>query len=282
MNRRSLILAGIAIASFAAAATQGVLLRRELKEGTTEVYTLKTEMKQTVDVGGMQQDLGINSSAKLTLKTGKIDPADGTAEVETIVSDMKTEADGAAAMMANDTEMPKEVKATGKLDARNRLMMKATKATGMMEMMMGASSPASSLSFVEFPDKEINVGDTWTVTVSKSPAYGNKEQTLIAKLMGDRDRVGGKVWVISVSGTLNLDMDMTEMMKDMPNNPMAGQKTTLKGTVELKGIALVDKTTGKTLEYTTDSISKNTVNLVDAGMTVESNGTVKTTLTLQK
>lgn len=283
MNRRVLVLAGIAIVSIAAAASQGVLLRRELKENASEVYSIKTEMKQVLTMGAMgDQDMGINSSMKMTLKTTKLDATSGEAEVESTITDIKTEADGVAAMMANQTETPKEIKTTGKLDARNRIKLAASKSPGMMEMMLGSSSPTSAMMFIEFPEKAVNIGDTWTVTLPKSPAYGNKEQTLNAKLESEKEVEGVKVWVISLAGKIKLDFDMSEMMKNMPNNPMAGQKASMKGDIDLTGEAYVDKSNGKTIQFTTNSKTKNTVNLEDMGMTIDATGTAKTTLTLQK
>ena len=283
MNRKAIVLTGIAVISLAAAAGQGVMLRRELKENATEVYSIKTEMKQSLTIGAMgDQELAINSSMKLTLKTGKLDATTGEAGVESVITDIKTETDGVAAMMGDQAEVPKEIKSTGTLDARNRIKLAAPKTQGLVEMMLGSSSPTSALMFIEFPEKAVNVGDTWTVTLPKSPAYGNKEQTLTAKLESEKEVDGTKVWVLSLAGKIKLDFDMTEMMKSMPNNPMAGQKATMKGDIDLTGEALVDKSNCKTIRCTTNSKTKNTVTLEDVGMTIDASGTAKTTLSLQK
>src|SRR5690242_9406123 len=131
----SLIVFGTLL-TLAIAAQQGVILRREVKENTTEVYDVKTELKQTVALESMgEQELGLISSLKMTLKTGKVDATSGEADVESIVSDIKTEAEGAAAMLAGQgPEMPKEIKTAGKLDARNRMKLTAVKGMGLMEL----------------------------------------------------------------------------------------------------------------------------------------------------
>lgn len=284
MNRRILLLCGLSLVALAVASTDGVLLRRQLKENTSEVYKVQADMKGLVTLPGMgDQDLAMVSTMKLTLKTNKVDAQKNEADVESIITDIQTKAEGMMQMaMDQSGPPPKEIKTSGKMDARNHMVMVAPKSSGMMEMMMSGSGPASSLLFIEFPESAVNVGDSWTFSLPKSPLYGKDIPVLTGKLVGDRDYQGAKVWVVGIEGKVKLDADMSEMLKDAPSNPMAGQKALMKGTVEISGEALVDKTTGQTLVYTTHSKSKSTVEMPDMGMSIDNTGTVKTTMTLQQ
>lgn len=285
MNRKALILSGLAIFSLAAAATQqGITLRRELKENGTEVYLMETDMKQTVSVPTLgDQDMGLTSTAKMTLKTGKIDPATGEAQIDSTVSDIKTQGEGMMQAMVDQQSgsVPKEVKSSGKIDARNRMKMVSQKTAGAAQMFMSASNAAASMVFVEFPEKPVNVGDTWTVSLPKSPVFGNKPADLTAKFVGEKDYQGAKAWAISVAGTVSLDADISEMMKGQANNPFEGQKVMLKGTIDITGEALIDKGSGRTLIYTTTSKSKTTTDLPGMG-SLDATGSTKTKMVYQK
>jgi hypothetical protein len=285
MHRRTFALVATAVfATLALAAHQGVVLRRELKENATEVYNMDTSVHMVVTVPSMgDQDVDMTSSMKYTLTMGKIE--NGQAAIESKVSDIKTKADGmlAQVMDQQQTSMPKEIVSKGKLDARNHLTLEAAKNSGgMMQLMVGSGSPASSLMFVEFPEKAVNVGDEWSMELPKSPMFGKEAPKVTAKLLGSKDFKGADCWQISVSGTINMDADLTEAMKSAPNNPMSGQKMTMKGKVKLNGEALVDKVTGKTLNYDVVADSTSKMEMPDMGMSIDSSGKIKTTLTLQK
>jgi hypothetical protein len=226
------------------------------------------------------QDLDLISTMKMTLKTGAIDPATGQATVDSTITDIKNKTEGGLAQMLDQQagQIPKEIKSSGKLDARNRLTLAPAKGSGMMEMLLGSSSPTSAFMFVAFPEKAVNVGDTWPVELPKSPMFGKEAPTITAKLTGEKD---GN-WIINVSGTIKIDADLTEMLKNAPNNPMAGQKALMKGTMDLTGEALVDKVTGKTTVYTTKSNTKSKMDMPDMGMSVDIAGTTTTTIKLQK
>ncbi|MFI5386158.1 MAG: hypothetical protein ACHQ50_08565 [Fimbriimonadales bacterium] len=285
MNKRALILAGFGIFCLAAAIPQGVLLRRDVKENTTEVYKLVNDIKQTLTIPSMgDQDANSSSSMTLTLKTTKVDPTSGQGDVESTISDIKMKSDGMGANAVDQIQasMPKEFKTTGKIDPRNHMVLAPAKGSGMLDAILGSSSPTSSLIFVEFPDKAVSVGDSWTFELPKSPFFGKAPQTLTAKLVGEKSYEGAQVWQISVSGIIKIDADLTEVMKNAPDNPLGGQKATMKGTIDLTGDALIDKQSGKTLAYSTSSKTKGAMELPDMGITIDSVGSAKTTMTLQK
>lgn len=274
MNKKAFIFAGIVIASIAAAAQQGVTLRRELKEDTSDVYKVQFDMKSTGNAAGTDFDLSINSSLKLTVKAGKKE-ATGALNVDAIATDVQAKVDGSAAVYVEPMidSLPKEIKASGTLTDHNKLTMKDAKSS--MAAMMSHVSPAQLFNFIEFPDKAVNVGDTWNILIEKNPFYGKKTQTLTAKLEGEKDLDGAKVWVVSVTGKLNIDADLAALAGD---EAPAGAGT-MKGTSDMTGEALVDKATGKTLLYTVTTKDDTTM---EGQVTVETKATTKTVSTLQK
>lgn len=280
MITKSLIFAALA-ASFVLAPQQGTLLRHELKENTTETYKVATVIKQTMTIPSVgDQDVDMKSTMNYAVKINKIDPATGVAQVDTVVSDMKTEADGMIGemMQGAQNDAPKEIKTTGTLDGRNRFTATKKPANSSAQMILEQLNPTSSIVFIELPDKAVAVGDSWTFDLPKSPLFGKDQQKLTAKLTGERDGA----WVVSVTGTIQLDADLTEIMKNMPNNPMAGTQTNLKGGATLKGEALLDKMSGKMTSYVIDATSKSTVSFAEQGISIDTAGTIKTVMTLQK
>ncbi len=277
MNKKAFIFAGIILASLAAAAQQGVTLRRELKEDTTDVYKVQFSAKSNGNAAGQDFDLSIDANLKLTVKAGKKDGTDGPLNLDAVASDIQAKVDGSAAVYVEPMldSLPKEIKASGKLDARNKLTMKDEKFS--MAAMMSHASPTQLLvNYIEFPEKAVNVGDTWSVLIENNPFYGKKTQTLTAKLVGEKDLDGAKVWVVSVTGTLHIDADMSALGGDEAQQSGMGS---MKGTSEMEGEALIDKTTGKVLVCTVTSKDDTTM---EGQVEVETKGTLKTVTTLQK
>jgi hypothetical protein len=280
MNRKITLLAGIGVFALAAATQQGTVLRRELKENTSEVYAVETVLKQVLTVPSMgDQDIDLTSTMKMTLKTGALDAATGQVAVDTTISDIKNKAEGALAGAIDQQadNIPKEIKGTGKLDARNRLALAPPKAgAGMMELLMAGSSPTSSFMFVSYPEKAVTIGDSWAIELPKSPMFGKDAPSLTAKLTGEKD---GN-WLINVSGLIKIDADVTEMLKNAPM--IGGQKVLIKGTMDVTGEAQVDKATGKTMLYTTKSKTQTQWDIPEMSMAVDVAGTTATTIKLQK
>lgn len=287
MNKKALVFAGAFVFSLAAAAAhQGVLLRRELKEDATETYKMQSDVKSTASVPGIgDQDLILNSTMTLTIKSGKLDSASGQVAVDAKIGDLTTKVDGSMAQFVEPmlSNIPKEFKMSGKLDGRNRVALDPAKSPDLMMTMVTGTSPSSSFAFVEFPEKSVNVGDTWKFAAPKNPLFGKEAQTLDAKLTGEKDLDGSKVWVISVTGKLKIDANIGELMKASGNQGggLPDVDMVMKGTADVTGEALVDKTSGKTLSYTTSVAQKTSMDMGGQG-SVDSNGTIKTTMTLQK
>jgi hypothetical protein len=286
MKTRTLLFAGLAFFSVAAVSSDAVLLRRELKEDSTENYKLQSEVKQKADVPSMgEQDLGAVTTMTVKIKAGKLDAASGQVGLDATIGDVQTKATGSMADFFDQATsvMPKEFKMSGKIDNRNRISVDQTKAPDLMMIMLTGSSPSSSLMFVEFPEKPVNVGDAWTFPAPKSPIFGKEAQNLTAKLTGEKDFNGAKVWAVSVNGQLKIDADLGKLMKDSGSAPsnLPEMSMQMKGTADMAGEALIDKATGKTLQYIVNITQKTKTEMESFG-TVESSGTIKTTLTLQK
>ncbi|HTQ09778.1 MAG TPA: hypothetical protein VMI31_06875, partial [Fimbriimonadaceae bacterium] len=245
MYKPSLLFSGFAVIALAAAAQQGTTLRHELKENATEVYKFKTLVNSQASSSAFDGDLKIDSSMTVTLKMGKLDAASGQVAVDADVSDISAKADGSIAQYVDPMldGLPKEMKVTGKLDARNRFAMDPTKTQDAMITMVMGTSPTSSIAFVEFPDKPVNLGDTWTFPAPKNPIFGKEPQTLTAKFIGEKEFNGALVWCIDVTGKLKVDANMADIMKGQESD-QGVPNMTMKGTADVKGEAMIDKATG--------------------------------------
>ena len=286
MTKSASLFASFALFALAAATQDGVLLRRQLKENSSEVYQLVSDMRQTATLPGMgDQDIDMTSTMKVTLNSHKLDAATGQLEVDSVFSDIKTKSEGMLAAMMDQSKDPDPER--GEIQRQNRRSQPPHSRCHEEWLQHDGhapndSGPTSSIMFVEFPDKAVAVGDSWTFALPKSAVFGKQTPSLSAKLEGDREFQGGKVWVVSFGGTINLDADLTEMLKKTPNNPMAGSKATLKGKIEMIGESLIDKISGQTLVYTVSSKSKSKVDLPDNGLSIDTSGVSKTTMTLVK
>jgi len=279
---RTLVLAGLSLATVAMAAQDGIVLRRTLKENDTETYKIDSKASQTINLpNGMgEQEMNIATTSTYKLSTGKLDAAKGTLAITALSTIDKIDADGPMGD-ALASQKPKPVTTTGTLDARGHMVMDDSKTTmGQLQMGSGSQSSAGGI-FVEFPEKAIKVGDTWEVVVPKSPTTSPEDQKLTAKLVGEK-KVGDKdVWIISTSGTFKLDIDSSKLAKDKEDasNPMAGQDMHIKGTIDMTGEILVEKSTGKTLRAEAKMKAKNNVEVM--GMNIDSTGTTTIVATLQ-
>ncbi len=285
MNKRLIFLGGVVMTAIASAAwLDPITLRHALSPDSTETYKMVTDVKQTVAVPGQGDvDILMNTSMDVAMKTGKADDK-GSFDIETTMSNIKTTMDGPMAemMQQQQDKAPKTIKTTGKINDRNQMTMnpdKSAKADPMTQL-MGGTSAGASVMFVEFPEKPVSVGDTWTFNLPKTPMYGKEAPVVNAKLVGEKDFNGTKVWIVSTDGKIKLNVDLGEMMKDQPGNPMAGQSMIMTGNIDMTGEALIDQANGKTLSYITKMKSK--ANMDMGGMSIDTTGTVTNTLTAAK
>lgn len=271
----------LALATVALAAQDPVSLKRDLKPGK-DAYTVKTVVKQVVQLpNGMgEQEMTINTSMDQSIEIKSVG-ADGYAEIETVASNVKTEMDGPMAGMMGQAPPTGDIKTTYKQDAFGRVKdMKVEGAPGGMGAMMDPSSMAQMNSLF-VPEKPVAVGEEWKVELPKSPVFGNTQQTLTAKFLGEREWEGQRVWVVSTSGPIQMEMDLSQMMSG-PDNPMAGMKMLMKGTIDMKSEVFLEKGTGRTLYTVADATNKMKMEMPDMGMTIDINGTTKSTTTIKK
>lgn len=281
---KSVVFAGIALASLAVASQDdGTLIRRKLEANTQDSYQIETKMHQTVNspMTG-EQEVSVNNVSTYLLKYGVLDDKGESAKVTGTITVDKLDADGPMAGALG--KKPEPVNITGKIDTRNRLTLDKIPGADQMAMMMGGAQSATSASmFVELPEKAVKIGDSWDVVIPKSPFTGKEDQKLTAKLVESRQVDGKDVWVISVEGPMKIEFDSATVPKDpkASDNPMANMRLVIKGTVGMKSEGLVDKATGKTLSMKSSGKIKLNMEIADAGLTFDSSGTVESKVTLK-
>jgi hypothetical protein len=261
------------------AAQDGKLLRRELKTGAVDTYSfsMKSNQTATMDGGpaaGQEMPIDVGMTMKMALKQGAFDEKEKKAPVDVDVTEIALDLGSMGAMMGGANEIPKEMKLTAHLDHLNRLSGFKMPKMGMAGMMMGGGGGSLGPLFVEFPEAPVKVGDSWKMKMPPMPiAKGDTD--LVATLTGEKEVDGKQLFTISVKGTMAVDGDMAEMMKDNPdfaNSPVGGMKMLMKGTVDFDGEALVEKATGRTIKMNMSMKSKQNMDMPDMGMQVKVSG----------
>lgn len=272
-----LAVTGVAVAT----APQDVTLRRTLKEGTSDVYTVNTKSKQNMDIPQMgEQDITLDTTLKLTFKYGKVD--NGKADVELIMTDFKVSAGGALAAMMPDMSgmLPKEVKTTGKLDELGVISEMKTAGMGMQEMMvLGSQTLANSIAMVVFPKDAVKFGDTWTMPIPDNKTAGIQGATVEAKLVGEKQVDGIDCYEITTSGKFPMKLNMGDVMDSDAAGMMDGMVMT--GTITMKGTNLVEKATGRLVKFDGGFKSNQTMSMGGQG-DMQMSGDTTVTMKLAK
>lgn len=289
MLKRSIGIVSIGLVALSMAATtqDAVTLRRALSEGTTDVYRIQSVSDFSLELPG-QEPMGMKSdmSATYTMKIGKVDAEKGVADLEAVTSDIELKIE--SPMGGGDgAEPPKEIRTTGKIDSLGRQTeMKIQGVTGEMLMVMGASSMTGE-SFFTFPEKAVKAGDTWEVLTPKVPMLGNKEHKLTAKFVGEEAYESVKAMKVTVTGTIPMDVNIAEMIKQMgAEDPTGGMMDSLqpmlRGNIAVVSTALLDKATGRALSIETTMDLKTRMEVGGGSMTANAPGKAKTTMKLKK
>ncbi len=291
MLKRSLGISFLGLMAFSMAATtqESVVLRRQLVEGNTDTYTIESSTDMALDIPGQgKTDMKSTFSTLYTTKIGKVDSAKGLADFETLMTDIKFKMEGAmAGNMGEGAEPPKEVKSVGKIDARGRQSdMKVQGLNGQMLMAMSSSALAGDV-FFAFPETAVKPGDTWDVMTPKMPQFGNKEFKLTAKYIGDEAVGAVKAMKVTLSGTITLDVNISEMMKQMgTQDPTGGMldsmQPMLRGDIVVGGTAFFDKANGRPITVESTMDMKTRMELSSVGMTIDAPGKSKSTMKLKK
>jgi hypothetical protein len=276
-----ILIACCLVAGAAFAGQDGVLLRRDLKEGETEIYKATIQVRQRMTLpGGMgEQEATVDGKMTYVLNFGKVDEAKDNAAIDVKIQDISMDMGGAAAMAQGILgEMPREMTATGRLDRRNRLEDVKFDAKARSAMMAAGASPESAIGFIEFPVGPVKIGEEWDVILPKSAMYGNREQKLRAKLVGERTLGERAVWVVEMKGEFPFQADPNAM-----GDPTGmGLKFEVSGRIDMKSEALVEKTTGRTLSLETQMSTTTRTDIADMNMSVDSVGDTRIKMVLQE
>ena len=276
-SKYAAVFATLATALLAMASQDEVLLRRELKEGAADLYAMSMKSSQllTMDAGMGMPDMPIDMAMQLNMKIGykSIDKEKNVADLDVLMTDIKFDFGEMGAMMGGAADqLPKEMQVTGKLDARNRITNVKFPSAGQASMMLGGGSGQTlGPMFVEFPEKAVKFGDAWDVLLEGNSLTKNEPVKMKATLVGLKDLNGKSAYEISVKGTMALDGDVSDMLKDNPQAPQ--MKVLMKGTIDMDGTALVEKITGRTLKMDLNMKSKQNIEIPDYGMMMHANGT---------
>ncbi len=279
--------AGLIVTSFS---PSGILLRRKLQEGQKDVYRVEMRAQQNATfeggvAAGVPYDLSIDAgtSVKVSVIMGKLSDDKKVADLEMEFADFQ----GTLEVMGQVQELPAEVmnmnqKITGRLDERNRLSV--TGLPGLPPQLagfvssFGMNSNLSSFLFVEFPEKEINIGDTWDVKIPATPFTGNKEVILKARLVGEREEANKPVYEISIEGIIPVNLDLKQFASAFPMFQAQGMdlKMLMTGTIKMEVNALVEKESGRTLFLKNTTTNDQAIEFPDAGFKMLAKGTVLT------
>jgi hypothetical protein len=222
------------------------------------------------------------------LKVGAVDAAGGQAPVDVTTKVEKFDVEGplADAMAGQKDKLLISTTVSGKVDSRNRFTSDPTKKIDPRAVIMGASTSTIMSPLIEFPEKPINIGDTWDVTVPKGPITSKADQKLTAKLVSEQIVDGKSVYVLSITGTIKMDVNVGELMKANPVPEMealGAVDMTIKGTTEISADANVDKITGQTISMTIKLKTKQETSIAQLGdQTIPSTGTSTIKITLDK
>lgn len=283
--KKLLVLFGFVAAAVALAAPDGITLRKLLHEGT-ESYHIQADMKQTITLPtGGDQDMGVTSTSMCSYKIGTVDAAAGQAPVELTTKIEKFDLDGplADALNAKKDELLVGSTSTGKIDSLNRYTPDPDKKIDPKSFVTGAANFAYVSPFIQFPQQAVNVGDTWDVVVAKGPTTSKEDQKLTAKLVGEKDVDGKSVYVVSVTGSLKVRIDVGEILKANPVPELQGMADgmMINGTVDISGDGTVDKITGQTLSMSYKLKTQQTTTIPALG-DIPSTGTSNIKITLDK
>ena len=257
-------------------------LRRTLKEGSVDTYTVIDKVQQTVTVQGAQIPQAISTTKTYVLRTKAVDAAAGSAAVEATTTFEKIEGDGGMVKALGDKPAP--TTQTGKIDVRGRLTLdKGPGGESLQSLLGGTQATAAAGTLLELPEKPVKIGDKWDIVIPKGPLVFDKDQRIVATLVGEREVEGVAVWVVSIRGVVRTAVDSSKVPGVKPlDTPMGATSVKIQGEVDLTGEGLIEKATGRTVSMESKGPSKSTIELVEIGFTLASTGTLESSVKLKK
>lgn len=268
-------------------AQDAVSFRRELKEGSQDVYKLTSNISFVPGDGapmpggaGSEPVVTTDMEMMITFLYGK--PVDGKAPLDITVKKGKIEIGGmfGSMMQGMMNSFPEQLKATASINDRNVIsdFKILTQGQGMAMQMTGLSEILRGMNGVEFPANAVVPGTTWTVDVPKAPSNNNQGAKLTARLVGEKELGGVPTWQVEVTGKVPLGFDSSMMPPDADASMMGEMSMT--GDTTFTSVVLVEKTGGRVASVeTSGTITMN----VDAGGNVfPLKGQTKSAIVLQR
>ena len=285
-TRKIIVVMSLLAGSLAIAATDGITLRKSLKTGS-ESYHIVSKSNQLISLpgGAGDQELNVVSKASYTVKTGAVGADGNSAAVDLVTKVESYDMTGPMAdmMQGNKEQFLKSTTISGTLDNLNRFTLDPKAKTDPMSVLTGSMNSNIVGVFVELPEKAINIGDGWDVIVKKGPIIGKQDQKLSAKLTGEATVDGKAVYVVAVTGSIKTDIDFAELVKSAGSadlGPVGQMDLQIKGTIEVKGEANIDKATGQTVSMKVKITTKQDMQV--SGQSIPSTGTSTVEITLDK
>lgn len=250
------------------------LLRFELKPDSSEKFKVEMTMDMDMDAPGAPPSMNMKSTMDFELLTGKIGE-DGKADIEMKTTNMQVEGD---MLGGNAPEVPKEMVVKAKLDDRYRITdVKAHGPPDQAQMIMGMSNANQTSMFIEFPEKPVKIGESWTFAMAKNPMLGEKEHLLTATLKGLATVQGTPAYEIDLSGKIDLNVDMAEAMKKAGagagdgggvGEMMAGMEIIVKGSIDVAGTVFIAQKGGRLLSSQTQMASKQSMEMMGMNLNI--------------
>jgi hypothetical protein len=283
--RKTLIGGFLTVAALALAAQDAIPIQRTLVENSVDTYKSTSKVDQTLESNLGEFPITIATATTYSLKTGKVDQAMGTADVE--LTSTIDSIDGGDSVLTSGLSKtkPQPIVQDGTIDKMGHLTLKAPdKADKMMTIFTGVTGGLQASMFIELPNHPVKVGDSWDIVVPKGSFTGPTDQKVKVTLTGDKTVDGHSDWTVDVGGAVNIDFDSASLADTGPAPTTTLGKTHIlaKGTTTVKGTGLIDKATGKTVQLDTTSQLKTLIELPDEGdMIIHGAGTLVTDLKLQ-
>jgi hypothetical protein len=175
------------VAAAVLSSQSGSLLRRDLKAGSTDVYDVKCSTTTVPGAGAPGEPRTIKATWTAAYKVGRAQ-ANGPATLEVNTTDFEVGGPGIR-FAAGPPPKTRNVKCS--LDPRNRINPKSSESSTFQWLLAD---------FIELPERQVRIGDTWNVTLPESNFIGQSKTTLKAKLVGEQAVGGRKAWVVAIEG----------------------------------------------------------------------------------
>lgn len=275
-------LASISLGAFALV-QDSVSFARTYKDGAKDVYDVKVQTSSVTDLSSMGQgeqnmDVTVSQTAEYAYSDVK---EDGTATVTFKYKDIDYKMEGPMAeMMGGGQEMPKEVTGKAKIDKFGRMTefkLDDQRVEGMMTM-MGGSRNMDPLATLALPKTSVKIGEEFAIDAPDMPMFEKGKSKITGKIVATEDFKGMKAYRIESNGTMRMNMNLSEMMKE------SGQEVpfnmTMEGDVKVKSTMWVEIGTNRLLKMDSASTTTANVNLSDMGMTLPVTTDMVTSVTL--